>query len=137
MLTAVDTNILIDVLEADPEFGEMSCQALKQASSEGGLLICDVVWAEVFTLYHDQENALRKSFSSMNMQFSPLTQQSSEMAANCWYAYRKRAGDRRRIAADFLIGAHAMVQCDRLLSRDRGFYRDYFAALNVVDPLQV
>jgi len=136
MLTAVDTNILIDVLEADPEFGEASCQALKQASSEGGLLLCDVVWAEVFTLYHDQEDALRENLSSMNMKFSPLTQQSSEMAACCWHAYRKRAGDRRRIAADFLIGAHAMMQCDRLLSRDRGFYRNYFGTLKLVDPLR-
>jgi len=136
MLTAVDTNILIDVLEADPDFGEASCQALKQASGEGGLLVCDVVWAEVFTLYHDQENALRENFCSMNLKFSPLSQPSSEMAASCWHAYRKRAGDRRRIAADFLIGAHAMVQCDRLLSRDRGFYRDYFSSLNLIDPSQ-
>jgi len=136
MLTAVDTNILIDVLEADAEFGEMSCQALKQTSREGGLLVCDVVWAEVFTLYHDQEDALRGNLSNMNMEFSPLTQQSSEIAASCWHAYRKRAGDRRRIAADFLIGAHAMTQCDRLLSRDRGFYRGYFSALKVIDPLQ-
>ena len=136
MLTAVDTNVLIDLLEADPEFGEASCRALKQASSEGGLLLCEVVWAEVFTLYHDQEDALRESLSSMNMKFSPLTQQSSKVAACCWHAYRKRAGDRRRIAVDFLIGAHAMIQCDRLLSRDRVFYRDYFGALKLIDPMQ-
>jgi len=134
MQTAIDTNILIDVLEADPEFGEISCEALMQASNEGGLLACDVVWAELFTLYHEQEEALREKLSMMQIEFSPLTQETSEIAARYWHEYRKRAGDRRRIAADFLIGAHAMVQCDRLLSRDRGFYRDYFSSLNLVDP---
>ena len=99
-------------------------------------MICDVVWAEVFTLYHDQEVALRENLSGMNLEFSPLTRESSEMAASCWHGYRMRAGGRRRIAADFLIGAHAMVQGDGLLSRDSGFYRDYFNALNVIDPLQ-
>ncbi len=72
----------------------------------------------------------------MQVAFSPLTEKASEIAAHCWHAYRARAGDRRRIAADFLIGAHAMTQCDRLLSRDRGFYRNYFSSLNIIDPSQ-
>lgn len=136
MLTAVDTNVLIDVLEADPKFGEASCKALMKASNEGGLLVCDVVWAELFTLYHEQEDSLKERLSMMQVEFSPLTQKASEIAADCWHIYRTRAGDRRRIVADFLIGAHAMAQSDRLLSRDRGFYRDYFSSLNLVDPSQ-
>jgi len=136
MLTAVDTNILIDVLEADPEFGEMSCNALMKASNEGGLLVCDVVWSELFTLYHGQEEMLREKLSMMQVEFSPLTQKASEIAAHCWHAYRTRAGDRRRIVADFLVGAHAMTQCDCLLSRDRGFYRNYFSSLNLIDPIK-
>jgi len=136
MLTAVDTNVLIDVLEADPKFGELSCKAMMKASNEGGLRVCDVVWAELFTLYYDQEEALKEKLSMMQVEFSPLTDKTSEVAAHCWHSYRKRAGDRRRIAADFLIGAHAMTQCDRLLSRDRGFYRDYFSSLDLIDPSQ-
>jgi len=73
MLTAVDTNVLIDVLEADPEFGEASCKAFMKASNEGELLVCDVVWAELFTLYNEQENALRERLSMMQVEFSPLT----------------------------------------------------------------
>jgi len=134
MLTAIDTNVLIDVLEADPDFGEISREALIKASNEGALLACDVVWAELFTLYNDQADALREKLSQMNIVFSPLNQQAAETAARCWHAYRKQAGDRRRIAADFLVGAHAITQCDRLLSRDRGFYRTYFSSLNLFDP---
>jgi hypothetical protein len=38
------------------------------------------------------------------------------------------------VVADFLIGAHASLQGEALLTRDRGFYRDYFADLRVIDP---
>ena len=48
---------------------------------------------------------------------------------------QKGAGGRRqRVVADFLIGAHAQLQAERLLTRDRGFYRAYFTGLCVLDP---
>ena len=39
-----------------------------------------------------------------------------------------------RVVADFLIGAHAMMQCDALITRDAAFYRDYFKGLKVIVP---
>jgi hypothetical protein len=38
------------------------------------------------------------------------------------------------VVADFLVGAHALAQADRLLTRDRGFHRRAFAGLVIVDP---
>jgi len=45
-------------------------------------------------------------------------------------------GSRTRLIVDFLIGAHARERADRLLTRDRGFYRAYFDELEIVDPTQ-
>ena len=47
MITAVDTNILIDILEPDPVHGLRSKEALKKCLREGAVIACDVVWAEV------------------------------------------------------------------------------------------
>ncbi len=133
MITAVDTNVLLDVCGADPKFGLLSAQALRRCLNEGALVACEVVWAETATVFGNVERFL-EAMNTLPVSFSPLNEQAALEAAKAWRKYRAGGGPRTRIAADFLIGAHAMVACDQLLTRDRGFYRRYFAGLPVVDP---
>lgn len=55
MITAVDTNVLVDILEPDPRYGTASADALSRCLAEGTVVACDVVWAEVATAYGDQQ----------------------------------------------------------------------------------
>jgi len=48
----------------------------------------------------------------------------------------RRQRDRDRIVADFLIGAHAKLQAEALLSRDRGFFHSHFKGLRLIDPTE-
>jgi hypothetical protein len=134
MITAVDTNVLIDILEPDPAFGPASKDALKRCLLEGSVVACEVVWAELAAAYgHAVERAV-DAMGRIGIQYSGMTVEATLEAARCWYHYLKKGGDRRRIAADFLIGGHASKRADRLLTRDKGFYRSYFKKLDVETP---
>ena len=133
MITAVDTNVLLDVLGADPTFGRDSALTLRRCLREGRLIACDVVWAETASFFESQEAAV-DALARLGIDFVPASVESTLAAAVAWKEYRRRADGRDRVAADFLVGSHAATTADRLLTRDRGFYRAYFAGLTVLDP---
>lgn len=133
MVTAVDTNVLLDVFAGDAEFAERSANALRRCISEGSLVACDVVWAETGSWFPDEQSA-QSALSTLRVSYSPLDATAALAAGRSWQEYRKAGGSRERVIADFLIGAHAGAQADRLLTRDRGFYRKYFTGLSIIDP---
>ena len=133
MITAVDTSVLLDVFGADPTFGPRSRKSVRSCLTEGRLIGCDVVWAEVASFFPSPSGA-REALDRLGVEFSPVEIKTALLASRVWKAYRSRGGQRERMVADFLIGAHALSQADRLLTRDRGFYRTYFSRLRVLDP---
>jgi predicted nucleic acid-binding protein len=133
VITAVDTSVLLDVFGADPEFGERSADAVRRCLAEGGLIACEVVWAETAASF-DTSTAAERAMTGLRIGFSELDQTISLAVGQVWRAYRRAGGTRERVIADFLIGAHAATRADRLLTRDRGFYRSYFSELAILDP---
>ena len=133
MITAVDTSVLIDVFGADPRFGAHSAKALRQCFNEGAVVACAVVWSETRAAFADDE-AFQRAIRTLGVSFSAPTEPAASLAGVTCKSYRRAGGKRDRVIADFLIGAHAVAQCDRLLTRDRGYYKKCFAGLVVVEP---
>ncbi len=133
MITAIDTNILLDILVPNEKFYDASAEALESTASEGSLVICDLVYAEL-CIHFNTQGECDRFLHGNDIRAQALSSEAHFLASRVWRAYRKQGGQRTRILADFLIGAHAQLQASRLLSRDRGFYRQLFPALSLIDP---
>ena len=130
MTTAVDTNILVDVVAPDETTGQASRELLRIAYDRGPVLVCDVVYAELVPAFESRE-ALDAALRDVGATVSPIDTDIAYMAGLRWGQYRRAGGPRTRILADFLIGAHAIAAADAFLTRDRGFYATYFPELQV------
>jgi hypothetical protein len=133
VITAVDTSVLLDVLGGDPEFGSRSRRALATARTDGALIVGEVVLAELSSAVGDRD-ALATVLDRLQIGFVASTAAVAVDAGGAWRSYRLAGGPRTRIVADFLVAAHAAHHADRLLTRDRGFYRAAFADLAILDP---
>ena len=133
MITVVDTNVILDVLNDDPRFASASIRAMRGALGDGALMVCDVVWAEVGAWYAQPEDAA-DVMDRFGIRFAALDPEVAAAAGRVWQRYRAEQGTRERMLPDFLIGTHAWMRADRFLTRDRGFYRTYFKRLKIVDP---
>ena len=130
MITAVDTNVLLDVLLFD-QFHEPQSEAqLRDAYDRGAILVCDIVYAELVPAFPDR-SVLDDALAVIGVQLSPVDTAIAWEAGMRWGRYRHAGGPRQRIMTDFLIGAHALATADVLLTRDQRFYSTYFPELPV------
>lgn len=132
MISALDSSIILDVLTANPQFADISEALLRRAMTEGKLVIGECALAEIAPAFKD-EKMLKEFLADWQIEFVPSSRESAILAGRNFARYLHRGGRAgRRIVADFLIGAHAMLHADRLLARDRGYFRDYFSRLTVL-----
>lgn len=137
-MIAVDSSVLIDLLGDDLR-AEAAEDSVRQALMRGPVVVCDVVVAEVVCgLGYGAE--LLDTLEDAGIGFSAVESRAAVRAGEMqrrWKERRKAAGLPAlgtRAVPDFLIGAHALLQCTALISRDAGFFRDYFKGLKVIVP---
>lgn len=157
MKTAVDTNVLLDLLAGDNYAAEAARIALLEASSAGPITISSIVFAELAAGFGDSKET-SQFIHDLEISVDDFSPEAVFQAATAWKKYVTRRGKeilcpkcghtveqrcpacqstiawRQHIITDFLIGGHALSQADRLLTRDRGYYSTYFPNLRLETP---
>ena len=137
-MIAIDSSVLIDLLGEDAMAGAAEV-CLRDALARGPVVLCDVVVSEITAgLGHGAD--IMDVVEEMGMRYLPVERKAAIRAGEMQRRYKQRVRSlgkdavAQRTVPDFLVGAHALLQCSALITRDAGFFRDYFKGLKVIVP---
>ena len=133
MISAIGTNVLLDILIPNEAFADAATSIIEDAANQGSLVVCDIVYAEICIQFPTRREC-DHFFDSNEIRIESPDRAAHFLASRIWREYRSQGGKRNRILPDFLIGAHAQTQANRPISRDRGFYLILFPKLAIIDP---
>jgi predicted nucleic acid-binding protein len=129
----VDTNVLVDVLQDDPEWADWSITQLRAQSRVHRLAINPIIYAELSLTFSTVE-ALDKVIDGMALAMLEIPKPALFLAGKAFVQYRRRRGVKTNVLGDFFIGAHAAVGRVPVLTRDARRYQTYFPSLRLVTP---
>ena len=135
-MIVVDTCILIDVADDDPQFGEVSAECLA-ARLKDGLTISPVSYVELAPVFDGSRRLLDEFLAGLGVEATAAFDLDDRRAAfSAWASHisARRAGRTgRRPVADVLIGALAMRH-DGVLTRNVDDFRALYPRLRIIDP---
>jgi predicted nucleic acid-binding protein len=129
----VDTNVLVDVLQDDPQWANWSIGQMRAQASLHQLTINPIIYAEISLSFSTMEG-LDRAVSTLGLVLRELPRPALFLAAKAFAQYRRRGGHKLQVLPDFFIGAHAAVEGWPLLTRDASRFRTYFPTLDVIAP---
>ena len=132
-MVLVDTNVLVDVLQNDPQWADWSIAQMRAQSSLHALVINPVIYAEMSLSFSTLE-ALDDVVGTLALEFREIPRPALFLAAKAYAQYRRRGGSKQQVLPDFFVGAHAAVEGWPLLTRDASRFRTYFPTLKVLAP---
>lgn len=129
----VDTNVLIDVLENDPEWADWSISQLRAQSKIHRLAINPVIYAELSAAFSTLE-ALEEAIDDLGLKLLETPRAALFLAGKAFIRCRRRGGTKHSVPADFFIGAHAAVAELPILTRDTQRYAAHFPTVPLIAP---
>ena len=130
----VDTNVLVDVLQDDPQWADWSIQQLRFQSKIHRLLINPIVYSELSLTFSTVE-ALDQTIAELGLAMVEIPKPALFLAGKAFVRYRRQGGTKSNVLGDFFIGAHAAVSGLQILTRDTQRYRSYFPGVALVAPM--
>lgn len=132
----IDTCVILDVLENDPEFGLRSARLLDERSREG-LAICPVTLVEMAPAFEGDLDEQKRFLDLAGIRYDDgWTLADTEAAHQAWQRHvaARRSGTRaKRPVADILIGAYAANRRG-LITRNVRDFRKAFPQTKILEP---
>ena len=132
-MTLVDTNVLLDVVAADPRWLDWSLSQLVRRTALGPVIINDIVYAEMSIRMNTLAD-LEQALGELDVKLERMPIRALYAAGKCFRRYRSTGGIRTGVLPDFFIGAHAQVLGWPILTRDVRRYRTYFPDVVLITP---
>lgn len=132
-MVLVDTNVLLDVLQNDPQWADWSQGQLESASLTDPLVINAVVYSELSMAFERIEE-LEAVLAEAALSVQEIPREALFLAGRAFLTYRRRKGTKQGVLPDFYIGAHAAVGGLAILTRDPTRYRSYFPTVRLIAP---
>ncbi|MGB9029869.1 MAG: PIN domain-containing protein [Acidobacteriaceae bacterium] len=138
MRTAIDTNILSAVWGREANADGIA-EFLDAAGAQGALVISPIVYVEARAHPSVTEGAMHQFLNEIRIEVDWALEQPVWLLAGERFeqhTHRRRrqaAGELRRFPADFLVGSHALLHADRLVTLDQRIYRTDFPELTLVE----
>lgn len=129
----VDTNVLVDVLEDDPDWAEWSISQLRSQSKVHRLIINPIIYSELSLTFSAVE-AMDETLGLMEIPMVEIPKAALFLAGKAFVQYRRKGGTKTNVLGDFFIGAHAAVSGLPVLTRDVRRYAHYFPSVRLVSP---
>jgi len=129
----VDTNVLVDVLEDDPEWADWSIGQLRAQSKIHRLAINPIIYSELSLTFSTVE-ALDRTIDDLGLTMIEIPRPALFLAGKAFVRYRRQGGKKSNVLADFFIGAHAAVAGYPVLTRGAQRYATYFSGVSLVSP---
>ena len=132
-MIAVDARVLVELLTDGPHADAVEA-CLRRSLGSGRVVVCDAALAEVCAALKNGAEALA-ALEEMGVHFSPIEAKSALRAGEMQRRQRARNEEQGDAIADFLVGAHALLQCDGLITFDTALHRAYFKGLKLIVPM--
>jgi predicted nucleic acid-binding protein len=135
--TAVDTNVISALWSGEPAAAGTE-ELLFSARQEGGLVICAPVYAELLAYPGATRSFVETFLRDTDIEvYTDLPLELWTRAGEAFSAYAERrrkdkAGHPKRLLIDFVVGAHALLLADRLLTLDANRYRTAYPELKLI-----
>jgi predicted nucleic acid-binding protein len=124
-MVLIDSNILLDVWQNDPQWAPASTYALQSLSAAQELAINPILFAEVSVRFAPHP-VVEQALADLAISLLETPNEATFFAGKAFHQYRQQAGTKTGVIPDFFISAHGAVLGCSVLTRDTKRYATYF-----------